>query len=413
MQPYVVLILMFLFGTARAQSGAVDLDDLFHDPDSVQWVKQSTGLMEGLFPVELVIGYDGHVYRGAFHYSKNADPTILSGNVRNGRIKLEELDDNGKLTGFVEGAFEDTRFVGSWISSDRSRRYELNLLEKKLIELKPFKPRFEVISGNFGSEYFVANLAIESPSLVSGVIEFNGEYIRIIGECEDKDCASMMLYFLEGNGVGGKININRSGDKGLVVRFSGENGSVQSAVAERRATGSIDLRTASDFGVLIDQTQIITGVAGVDDMIRIELSEWQEGLLQNHNSQSADRVPNRWGLRASAWMDIYHWSEAWVTGLLTMYDPHSAVYTGEIFMYDLQNERAFELADLARDEEALLSSLKEMAGFESEVYPIPTRLGFEVRSAFDAVTGSRGVLVPYEEVSSFIKKKAVLNKLSQ
>ena len=165
---------------------------------------------------------------------------------------------------------------------------------------------------------------------------------------------------------------------------------------------------------MTDYSILQTGHDGFDNWIAKIFSDWNSEVVSFCN-QNIPAIPaNRWTMRASAWTDIYSYTDNLISGLITMYNVEKNIYDRLPFSYDLKQNDNIKLSDLARDEASLIAEINsDHAGAEDLPYAVITTKGFAMRSDFDPNTGSSGVLMPYDQYTSFIRKRSTLNRITE
>ena len=409
-------MILWLTSSSAILSGQqvnIDLLPLFDVQDSVRWTSHYAGLLDGLYPVSIGLGYDGKVCRGYMYYSDTESESYLSGSFHENEFRLEEINASGTIIGEVMGRLESNRLFGEWSSLNGSRKYQIDLLKKELIEMKPFQPEFRAMWWTLDGKSQDCFLFIESVDMVSGILLTDDGFSRVIGSCISKECDEISLHILEGNQQGGKVELVQRQASGWQVTRVQSNGGRKYGEGQLRKACPVIINAESEFQYQADFTYMTTGHEGFDNWLYSRFDEWNTETAEYCRAKIPAVPANRWVTRASAWADIYTYKTDWITGLLTLYDVEKNEYERIPFAYDLKEDESVGIGEIAKDEEALISAINaDIEGLDLP-YAVFTRHGFAMRSEFDPRNGSSGALIPYEEYYRFVRKRSTLNRIAE
>ena len=78
------------------------------------WVKEFSGLLDGIHKIEMVLVTDNIEFRGVCRYISSGEKYLLYGDMREGQIHLNEYDYDNRITGIIQGSISGDYFYGEW-----------------------------------------------------------------------------------------------------------------------------------------------------------------------------------------------------------------------------------------------------------------------------------------------------------
>lgn len=410
----IICLLCIMGSLLSAQTVEEDVRRLFAFKANIEWVRSLEGAVNNIHPMQLHLGYDGSAYRGLVTYEGIEAPFELQGTRRGDVLTMQELDSEGNVTGVIKGHLERDRFNGAWWSDDMTRSADVSLMDRGLILLERFEPRFMIIEGNAGDQRIDFALSMESPLVISGTWQRSKECVRVLGECDDFLCDNIRLIVLEGEMSGAVISMSEAGKKYSVKIHGGHqplNGS-----AEVTYRTPLKINSAGGYHFLTDMAYPEIRQGNFESWIGSRMDTWYNQTISNVADREEHFPSNRWSLSASGWIDIYLYEDDLLSGMLTYFDTDKESYAREAFIYDLRDGREVELSELDKRGGTLLKQLQshvrsETRNAEDFVHVMLCESGFVLSTDFDSVEGDEAACVPFDKVEDILRKRSTLAKL--
>jgi hypothetical protein len=409
-----ILFCCCAFVTYGQQDGDA-VRNMFDQTADVAWVRHLDGTVNDMHPINMSLGFDGTNYKGTITILNDNATFHLIGKMDRNVLILNEIDENGLHTGFLIGTLEEDRFSGQWWSVDMSRSADIRLMEEGLILLKNFEPRMTILNGAVGEESFDCILIVEAMGVVSATWQRPNECVRLMGQCEDQLCMQLVLLVTEGELAGTYVYISEEADASFKVNINNDSTQIYgSAIAVKDVL--LRRHAQSEYSFIIDFIYPEVTQGGFDKWVEAKYLKWNERTLNIINQIDASGPDTRWSVTASAWLDVFLYSDDLISGLITYYNPETKNYDREHFIYDLEEAREIQFSELGKKEGNLLGMLQsniDVDGVNSNEFkfPVITKSGFFVCTNFDAVRGDQSAMVTYSAVAKAVKRKSFFTKL--
>ena len=396
------------FGQVTAES----MRTMFSEPGSVQWVRHMTGDYNAVHPVDFWLATDGTTYRGVMDFEADELTFEFEGSIDNGKLVLQEIDEKGLITGYVNGILRDDRFSGRWWSADLSRSAELRLLDDGLVLLEKFEPSLTVYHGNAGKRQFELFIWFEAPDVLSGIIMTDSTCTRVFGVCADEFCREITLEITSGPFERATLKSKGSGKYDVLA--SGDFGS-QSGTCTEVQHYDIHRGGALDYSFIADYSYPIIDKGYFDQWISDKLKTWYSAYQTLSDTRVQSGPSTRWMDFASAWVDIFMIRDGLISGLITATEPGTDDYLREAFVYDVDKGRLIGYDEMTKKEVDLVGALRnEISGDDTAGYhyPVVTSGGFAFCTEFDVVQGDSIQLVPFSAIQHQLRMRSTFTKLA-
>ncbi|MCB0661857.1 MAG: hypothetical protein KDC24_03880 [Saprospiraceae bacterium] len=82
------------------------------------WTKQFKGRFNDYNDIAIALAYDGLYCKGVWQFLKSRETFRLDGTIEGKNLLLNETDEEGNITGYLQGTLDGNNFVGSWSRLD-------------------------------------------------------------------------------------------------------------------------------------------------------------------------------------------------------------------------------------------------------------------------------------------------------
>ena len=419
----VLLVFGTISGDAQTNNDAEIIGAMFDEPESIQWTRNYNGYIDGFHRISWSIGYDGETFRGFMLLADSGTQVDLIGKEQqNDQVRFEEIDENGRVSGYIICSIHDRKITGDWWSRDFTRQHLVQLTESNLVELEKMEPRVLILASEPNEDAKQLTIHVESSETTFATLFQNGRNERMFGNCTDALCHN---FEFEATTTEGSYHLTvqelRAGNYKLSFALS--NGQTTSCHATVSTEWPLQRVSKCNYHMLIDAFYPLTGIEGLDTHLSETFTNWRDGIVDN----SAPEGPGeRWASQASAWMDLTCISEQFVSGLITMWDPSESGYQRTALIYDVNADRlvscnAFQKRGKDITEEvrqycqnhiarsAHTRSPDRQSWLERQTFEhlCLTAEGISAYSGFDHVHGEESILIPYDQLDDVLKKSLI------
>jgi hypothetical protein len=350
------LLALLLFGPNAVFSQNPDpmeaeVKALFDAPDKIQWVKYYDGRFDDTYGVRMALGFDGDFCRGWLEYYDSGLKLKLDGTLLGPVLRLKELDELGKPSGYLHGKIEGKKLTADWINHNNSLGSGVEMQEVEAgIKVQTFcgdgkwMHRYSGTSKYGDVELVLVKLQgdIALASLwyggdnrsydLRGTLKPDGK-ITLESELDD----AKIKQWVEG----------QLASESVKASWTSSNGDIQSISLELKESLTLGCLAAADFLSSYDILYPQTANASANEKLAGVARLWEGRCKEAIASKRLTPIPaNRNVLRASMWPEISCWSEDLLSGYLNYTDSWSGPAKGQAFNVNLKTGQMIRLEDL-------------------------------------------------------------------
>ena len=428
-----LLPILLFFASQSLQAQVVPPRDslvrsMFGPQDTVQWVKGFEGRLDDVFALDITLGYDGKNCRGLLQYRQSKLDIKLDGTLMGPVLRLQEKDENGQASAYINGTLNEGRLSADWINYINSIGGRLEMKEMKPgTEKTDFcgnnkwvnrytgtwkgKPAEMVLErlhdGALLGQFW--NGADNQSEEIKGHIEANGNYTL-----ESIPKPGKPLLWLDGtmqNAYSTKTNWSSS---------NGEMSSIDFTLKESNTLGCTEY---ADFLSSYDILYPSTSCPACNTWMEQQIKGWVNRTKSAIQGKRLTILPaNRNVLRASVWPEISCWTDRIFSGYFNYTDTWSGPAQAQHFNLDLQTGKPITFDDLfqksfdaktwfkeyARKESPKNPKFANDTGFREWIYnagyPLFTlrRDGIKISTLFHPIYGQQHLTIPYSELIPYL-----------
>jgi hypothetical protein len=399
------------------------------------WINYLSGTLGDRHVVDMILGTDGHTFRGVYTMRSSGVSFFIEGQDQNHVLRLVEMNGDQRLSGFLNGKYDGKHFEGQWYNGDQSLTMPL-----KLAVVNDFN---EVTSLKCGQQHWER---IFSGKLQSKTIKLHLKRDGLVFHCRFMDSTRVIRDVLVGKG--GRVEIltfdfsntildgnwlvldTARLDKLDIVTLD-EGGYEVPSSLKLVSTLDYNCYEYADYYARIYGTRPTTGNRKFDVWIEKAFREWAEDSADKLVEQGSNELgtKDRWMLSAEAWVEIGLFSEELISGTIHFQNNVSSALDKKTFIYDLKAGKElafkdiFESPSMAKDfmdayvrnhhpGEKMDDREKRWIAKQRFQYMTFTADGVSFKTDFSAIYGEREIILPWQDVKPFFKKNFVLNQVT-
>ena len=403
------------------------------DKNTVKWQKTYKGRFDDAAVVEVSLGYDGKICRGFLVYPQSNTRIRLEGKMDTSGFKLEERNDNQRVSGYISGRIQGKSLTAEWNNSDNSLGGRIEAEEVPL--QAPVNCSDNKWSSRYITRYNNARCDMVLVRAQGGIldgflwIESDGTTYRLKGEAKSDG-----TYEMDALGEADRLVAIISGEfkagQGTVCRWtgSGEKREFKFILKDHFQMGCYDY---ADYNASFDVLHPHTVCEPCNTWLDEQVKQWLEKCKSVFESQNLKQTPETRNVqRASAWPEITCWTDNLLSGYLTFSDTRSSETQGIAYNFDLKNGKLINpedlfvksfsyknwFSDFANKEMPKLPSFAADPQFRSwlveEGFPLMVirREGFELSTLFHPFYGRQTLFVPYSSIRNSLRKDGPLGE---
>ena len=432
------LLLGLLIATSQlsAQSGAVEssVKQLFSKPEKIVWVKHYSGRLDDLNDVTVTLAYDGKHCKGQIRHLKSREIYGLAGFIKKDKIRLQEVNQDEQISGFIEGNINKASIVGNWSKYDNSIGKSLILKESK----KPLSiptncgdnKWVRTFNGTIDSKDVELMLQLESDSELKGVVYFYSldQSFEVEGAILNNNKLALRIYdanaFLKGV-ISGYVS-----DKGIIdAGYTGEGGKQQMVSFWEQSKLHVACVEYADYFGSYDITYPKSKSSAFNQWVSgqsiVWLNECRERIQKVNEQNKVLDLEKCASIRAYAWCDLDYVSPQIISGTLLMNSTWSKETELVGFNFNLTTNQKIELNDIFKKDFDYQQMIWEYLGEDVKKHKYYSDYNFRkwlsaesfnqfairhdginFSTSFNSIYGQQKVTIPYEILAPHLKKKS-------
>ncbi len=412
--------------------------DLFENPEKIKWLKHFRGRMNDLNDIGITLAYDGTNCKGIFSYLRSKEAFRLVGVLKNEVLHLQEVDQNGALSGYIKAELSDQSIKGTWSN--------YNYTVGNTLELEQI-PEAVQLPSYCGDNKWIRKY--------QGFLKKEGLEL-ILQKDNDQELKGIAFFQRDQESFLLKGSLT---DQGFVVRLSDVNeklrGSIRGKIVDDQIVESSyespvglqsplqftlkeNLNVAcveyADYMVSYDLTFPKTKYASFNSWIEKETGRWikdcQAHAKKIKKRHTSNLAPLRASLRAYGWCNVDMISDRLISGQLTFMNTWSQAEEGKSINYDLEKAKEIKLKDIFKKEfdqkkviqnyiNKAINKHKRYRDYEfrkwlaAEDFPYFTLRteGISFATDFNMLYGQQQVVIPYLQLKKYLKPNSPIAHL--
>jgi hypothetical protein len=398
------------------------------------WINYLSGSLDNNHVVDMIIGTDGHTCKGIYTMRNSNVTFYFDGEEVNKQMKLIEVNNNAKTTGFLYGNYDGESFVGKWMNYDKNINLSFKL--KYVNNFDEFRPAKCMLN----QWYNIYNGKVEGKEVQLSIIK-------------DQDIYTCMV-LQDGKRQKDIVPVIGERYSNIDLKFKNTVLSNNYAVVDTLNFDKINIVKLDESGYeVVTQLERVIGLQYecyeyADEYSRLKCDRpvsgnkkfdtWMENVFKSWTNANVKKMkginPDDMGTR-ERWV---HVANGWVELDLVLND----IISGTIYMessLNVETEKIAFIYDFKHGKEMLLQDIFDQ-NFDSKGYfkvVIPTKKklvnwkpelkkwidkqsfnhvtlkenGISFKTDYNTIYGEKEILVAYKEVGENIKNKSILKDL--
>lgn len=407
---------------------------LFDKPGKVKWVKHFKGRMDDFNDIAVTLAYDGKNCRGQLVYLRSREQFRLEGTLKNDYLKLQEIDNEEAVSGFLVGLMQDESIQATWSNHNYSVGSQVVLKKQNNDSDFPthcgdnkWMARYK---GKLLNDEMALTLIKDSEFELRGTAFFKKENATyfVVGEIDEKNNFDLAV-FDEHDVPKGKIQGTITEPENFRASFIKTNDRkifTNFKKVERYNIGCLAYADyLSSYDILYPKTKNQAFNDWLEKMSRDWVNECKAYAKEVHQSNSAMAPPLRSALRANAWYDLEYASDKIFSGILIFSNTWTVGMEGKNINFDLEKGKEIKFEDIFKNDfdykryvKNYLNSLthqyekyndfKYRKWLAKQEFPYFNILpeGISFSTDYSMIYGRQQVTIPYSDLRAFLKKKS-------
>lgn len=434
-----MLLFFSLSSVLQGQTGPEWKKDLAEklDGDAVPSYLHLVGYFDDLLYVDLYLAYDSVDWVGEVSFPEQGLFFELEGLENKGKMMFNEYDEDGIQTGYWIIEKEMNRYLASWQNPERSMEFQMIMFDEfwNPDYQKDFHKKLSLYKGFIQGRPLQFEISRQHSQVIK--MEWFDQVDLTIDEasweCQDNFCT--------------KFSIVASAllKKERLQSISGEEGNDELKWKLRHETGEIELATFSQVDerftqiktelspsqMIIIEYPVLSGKSAkrliesfTNDILKVLRSE----LQAIHEEE--DAIDHRWRNFAHAWFEVHYWDENYLSGKWVIQRNWTEELWSVPINYSIVDNESIDLIKQFKSDFDIAFFLEHFAQNGIKYLPeyrdllVRNKLqkadfkhlnfckeGLLLSSGFDTIFGSFQLMVPYDEIDQYLRKRSTLKEI--
>ena len=424
-----------LQGNAQTVYTKADVRNMFPVNTKGVWINYLSGTVGNRHVVDMILGTDGHSFRGVYTMRSSGTSFFVEGQDQNQILRLAELNGDQRLTGFLTGNYDGKIFEGQWYNGDQSVSMPLKL---------SVVPDFNAFAmPQCGQEHW--------ERIFSGKLQSQNVRVHLIRDgltfkCRLMDSTHVKRDILAGKG--GRVEIltfdfsNTILNGGWLVLDTARLDKLDIVFLDEggyEVPGSLKVETLldykcfeyADYYARVFGIRPLTGNRKFDTWMQKAYSDWTEASVKKLNEQGSKELGtrDRWILSAEAWVEVGMFTEQLISGTIHFQNNINRTLDKKPFIFDLKGGRELALKDIFESpaiagdfmdayirshipREQMGEGEKKWMDGQRYEYMTFAEEGVSFKTNFSTIYGEREIILPWKDVIPFFKKTFVVQHVT-
>ncbi len=397
------------------------------------WINYLSGTLAGSYNIDMIIGTDGHTCRGLYTLRSSGVTFLFEGEEQDNQLRLVEYTQEYRATGFMSGNYDGNSFRGIWENRDHNLSFEMDLhLVSSFHEYVPQRCRQDfwqrIYEGTISGQDTAVKLSREGRTVTMRIDENGKQYIGLEPLADARtetihiDASGSVLdnkWLLADTTNFSKIDL---------VRLTGEEYEVIGTLRQK-ATLVFECFEYADINSMMECSVPKAENRKFNAWMDKQLKTWLDNSLKKIKDHDATvfGTKDRWINTASGWVETDYFSGSLVSGHIYLQSNWSKKTDKISFIFDLNEGRLLTLQDLFVGEfradsyfKTVVSDMKKTKEWKPAVkkwadtqeftHVSLTDEGISFTTPYNTVYGEKEILIPYDTVRQYFKRKEFLRR---
>ena len=399
------------------------------------WINYLSGTIDDLHVVDMIIGTDGHSCKGLYTMRNSGITFTFEGDDNDHQLKLVELNNEGRLTGFLYGRYDGQSFDGLWMNTKKNLSLPFKLsFVNSFIDYKGLATDrcqwYQCFSGKVDNKNVKLAINREKELYTCQVWQDDRKNVDIIlgrkegvTTCLDLNMAKTVL--------NDKIAIiDTSNISKLEIKFRDNNGNETSTTLKSERRLDFETYEYADYLSRLECVRPILNHKKFDPWIEEKLIDWLDETISKLKATNPKNIGTyeRWTQLFSGWVEVDLYIDDVISGTIYMQSSQTPKTEKIPFIYDLKSNKEIEIETLFNEDfdskdyfkHALPAKKKEVkwkpdvkTWVDGQKFSHVTLKdnGFCFKTDFSTIYGEKEIIIPYQELAVNLKNRSVIKEL--
>lgn len=426
---YAVLLIPVSQVSAQKIYTKADVREMFPVNTKNLWINYLSGLVDNRHIVDMIIGTDGHTCKGLYTLRSSNTTFFFDGQDHGQTIKLAEVNDQSRLTGFIDGTYDGSTFDGVWQNKEKNLKFSMKLSfvnafenynpEKKVCYqwLRSYKGAYSekpyTIQIKREPKRFVCKYTDQSDYKSTRIAEVKGTRVEMFSAAFDSTFLIDKWILID------TVNLDK-----IDIIFPEENG--HEVISSLRIDDTVEFENYeyADFKSRMECITPVTRSKRFDTWINKTFKSWLEDHIKKFRSTHSDDIgtDDRWNHTANGWVDVELYENDVISGLIYMQSSLSSKTEKIPFIYDIRYGKELKFQDIFDGKfdsksyfGALIPEMKQVANWNENVRSwfknqsfntiCLKENGISFSTQFNTIYGEKEIIIPYERVKQYLRPR--------
>lgn len=411
-----------------------DVQAMFPAGTKDLWINFLSGTFDGLHVVDMIIGSDGKHCNGVYTIRNSNVSFFFQGDDVDKNLKLVEMNEQGRMTGYLYGTYDGTKFSGQWMNASKS-----HTLKMELHAVNTFND-FNANHCGYQQWHHISSGKVEDKDIRLSINRTDDIFQLALwqGGVLSRDAATasggrvinLDLPFVH-SVLANKIAVIDTANFNTIQIISlDENGYEVSTPLKMERKLMYDCYEYADYQNRLKCIRPLTGNKRFDTWIEDSFKNWITTSSKKIKSTKSTDIAtkDRWNQVADGWVEIDLFLEDIISGTIYMQSSWSTVTEKIAFIFDLRTGRELQLNDIfdknfdaeayfqahiptKKNETQWKSECKKWVAKQTFQYATLTENGISFKTDFSTIYGEKEIIFPYSDVENNLKNKSLLKDI--
>lgn len=398
------------------------------------WINQLCGTIDNKHVVDMTIGTDGRQCKGFYTLRSSNTTFYFEGQDIEHHLKLVELNQDFRMTGFIFGKYDGEILEGQWMNSDKQMVLPMHLkLVKTFSEYSGDQCKTshwqKIFRGKINDRHVKIQI-IKDQLNFTWLVEEDRIKFKDLLPGKGTRIESFQLNYK--NSVFNKkwIVLDTAALDKIDIVYLDENGYEVTTGLKEEASLKFECYEYADYRSRLECIRPVSANKKFNVWMENTLKDWMQHRLkemetfENHDAGTRER----WVISANGWVEVDLFMENMISGTVYMQDSWHNDTKKISFIYDLNAGKEMVLQDIfdskfnsreyfrlvipARKKEIQWNpEIKKWIDGQEFNYITLKEEGICFRTSFSTIYGEKEILIPYEQVELNLKNKNLLKDL--
>ncbi|MEY3421596.1 MAG: hypothetical protein RIR48_1892 [Bacteroidota bacterium] len=406
-----------------------DVRDMFPANTKNLWINYLSGLIDNRHAADMILGTDGHTCKGLYTLRSSNTTFFFDGENQGQNLKLAEMNDVSRLTGFINGSYDGISFDGQWLNKDKNLQFPfkfsfVNAFENYTPDDRISNQWIRTYKGTSSDKTFDLQIkrdpatftfkySDQTKSKYSKVLDAQGYRVEVLKPGFDSTILDNKWVMIDTSNL----------DK-IDIIYPEENG--YEVVSSLRLDEAVQFTNYeyADFHSKMECITPVTRSKRFDAWINSLFKSWLDDNIKKFKSTHPDEAGanERWIHNANGWVEVELYESDVISGMIYMQSSFNTKTEKIPFIYDIRYGKELKLQDIFDSKfdskayfNTLIPEMVQLANwhpdirmwFKNQSFNISClkEKGISFSTQFNTIFGEKEMIIPYEKVRQHLRPR--------